>query len=103
MVWQLVLFLYNFNLCKEYYILDDNITYFAKLELNNNALVAKIGSLQDEISSIKESQASISFENEIATIGQLKEDLQSTRLQVSFNFLGYILKHKKFINNVKQF
>jgi len=54
-----------------------------QLELNNNALVAKIGSLQDEISSIKESQASISFENEIATIGQLKEDLQSTRLQVS--------------------
>jgi len=54
-----------------------------QLELNNNALVAKIGSLQDEISSVKESQASISFENEIATIGQLKEDLQSTRLQVS--------------------
>jgi len=54
-----------------------------QLELNNNALVAKIGSLQDEISSIKESQASISFENEIATIGQLKEDLQSTRLQIN--------------------
>jgi len=54
-----------------------------QLELNNNALVAKIGSLQDEISSIKESQASISFENEIATIGQLKEDLQSTRLQMN--------------------
>jgi len=54
-----------------------------QLELNNNALVTKIGSLQDEILSIKESQASISFENEIATIGQLKEDLQSTRLQVS--------------------
>lgn len=54
-----------------------------QLELNNNALVAKIGSLQDEISSVKESQASISFENEIATIGQLKEDLQSTRLQMN--------------------
>jgi len=54
-----------------------------QLELNNNALVAKIGSLQDEISSVKESQASISFENEIATIGQLKEDLQSTRLQIN--------------------
>jgi len=54
-----------------------------QLELNNNALVTKIGSLQDEILSIKESQASISFENEIATIGQLKEDLQSTRLQMN--------------------
>jgi len=50
-------------------------------KMSNDALVASISSLQEELKSVKESYASINFENEIAVIGQMKEDLQETRLQ----------------------
>jgi len=52
-----------------------------EMESNNAKLVGTIVALKEELTSVKESYASINFENEIAAIGQMKEDLQATRLQ----------------------
>jgi len=53
------------------------------MQLHNANLVGTIAGLKEELASVKESYASINFENEIAAIGQMKEDLQQTRLQIS--------------------
>jgi len=54
-----------------------------QMQLHNANLVGTIAGLKEELASVKESYASINFENEIAAIGQMKEDLQQTRLQIN--------------------
>jgi len=54
-----------------------------ELRISNEALLAQMDLLKNEVASVKESSAAIDFRNEIKSIGQLKEDLQQARLQIN--------------------
>jgi len=55
-----------------------------QLEGANLVVLNKVSALQEELAAVKESYASLSFADEIAAVGQMKEALTETRLQVRF-------------------